>query len=243
MANPSRSPRRMQAPRGRRSALTVPISPSSARTMRATTRFGCCHCVVVRHAGSPICRSASSGRSGYPTASGLVVLAEVYREASPSMRPASTASSMDEDPVKAHVTEDRTYRFWDVWLTEGKVPHLFRVPVEGGEALDLIPDSKRWWQFPSTDNPMADFDIAPDGSRDRLRRRHLRASPLRAALGDIHGAGEGWRGAMPHPGPHRARQAAPLLPRRRPSRLRDAAQPPVLCRPGETGCHRPLHRR
>ncbi len=104
------------------------------------------------------------GAKWLPDGSGLVVLADVYREALTLDAARERRSSLDEDPVKAHVTEDRTYRFWDVWLTEGKVPHLFRVPVEGGEALDLIPDSKMWWQFPSTDNPMADFDIAPDGS-------------------------------------------------------------------------------
>ncbi len=104
------------------------------------------------------------GAKWLPDSSGLVVLAEVYREALSLDAAREHRKSLEEGSVKAHVTEDRTYRFWDVWLTEGKVPHLFRVPVEGGAAVDLMPDSKRWWQFPSTDDPMADFDVAPDGS-------------------------------------------------------------------------------
>ncbi len=104
------------------------------------------------------------GAKWLPDGSGLLVLGEVYRDALTLDAARDHRKILEDEPVKAHVTEDRTYRFWDVWLTEGRVPHLFRVPVEGGEALDLIPDSTRWWQFPSTDDPVADFDIAPDGS-------------------------------------------------------------------------------
>ncbi|HEX2368138.1 MAG TPA: S9 family peptidase [Acidimicrobiia bacterium] len=104
------------------------------------------------------------GAKWLPDSSGLVVLGEVYRDALALDAARDHRKILEDEPVKAHVTEDRTYRFWDVWLTEGRVPHLLRIPVEGGEALDLIPDSTRWWQFPSTDDPVADFDIAPDGS-------------------------------------------------------------------------------
>src|SRR5207302_10803836 len=32
----------------------------------------------------------------------------------------------EEDKVKAHRVEHATYRFWDHWLSDGRVPHLFR---------------------------------------------------------------------------------------------------------------------
>ncbi|HUO46501.1 MAG TPA: S9 family peptidase [Acidimicrobiia bacterium] len=63
-----------------------------------------------------------------------------------------------------HATEDAVYRYWDTWLSTGEVPHLFRLELETGTLTDLIPTSTRWWLFPSTDDPIADFDVSPDGS-------------------------------------------------------------------------------
>jgi dipeptidyl aminopeptidase/acylaminoacyl peptidase len=104
------------------------------------------------------------GAKWLPDGTGLVVLGEVYREAMTLDAARERRKSLEEEPVKAHVTEDRTYRFWDLWLTEGKVPHLFRVPLAGGDAVDLIPDSERWFVFPPTNDPIADYDISPDGA-------------------------------------------------------------------------------
>lgn len=66
----------------------------------------------------------------------------------------------EKDPVKAYVTEDRVYRFWDTWLSTGEVPHLFVYDVATGEVRDLIPDSTHWFSFME---PSGQFDISPDG--------------------------------------------------------------------------------
>jgi dipeptidyl aminopeptidase/acylaminoacyl peptidase len=66
----------------------------------------------------------------------------------------------EKDPVKAHVTEDRVYRFWDRWLTTGEVPHLFVVNAESGEIRDLIPESTLWFEFME---PSGQYDVSPDG--------------------------------------------------------------------------------
>jgi dipeptidyl aminopeptidase/acylaminoacyl peptidase len=67
----------------------------------------------------------------------------------------------DKGPVKAHVTEDRVYRFWDTWLDTGEVPHLFVLDLTTRAIVDLTPDSKRWWDW---NDPEGQYDIAPDGS-------------------------------------------------------------------------------
>ncbi|HKA23427.1 MAG TPA: S9 family peptidase [Candidatus Eisenbacteria bacterium] len=67
----------------------------------------------------------------------------------------------DKDPVKAHVTEDRVFRFWDRWLTTGESPHIFVVDVETREVRDLTPDSTRWFDFM---DGSGQYDISPDGS-------------------------------------------------------------------------------
>ena len=37
-----------------------------------------------------------------------------------------------EDKVKAHRVEHATYRFWDHWLSDGRVPHFFVADLRGG---------------------------------------------------------------------------------------------------------------
>jgi dipeptidyl aminopeptidase/acylaminoacyl peptidase len=66
-----------------------------------------------------------------------------------------------KDPVKAHVTEARIYRYWDTWLTTGEVPHLWVVDVATGALRDLTPDSTLWFDWME---PAGQYDIAPDGS-------------------------------------------------------------------------------
>jgi dipeptidyl aminopeptidase/acylaminoacyl peptidase len=64
------------------------------------------------------------------------------------------------DPVKAHVTEDRVYRFWDRWLTGGERPHLFLLDVPGRTLTDLTPEGTGWFDFME---PSGQYDVSPDG--------------------------------------------------------------------------------
>jgi dipeptidyl aminopeptidase/acylaminoacyl peptidase len=64
------------------------------------------------------------------------------------------------DPVKAHVTEDRIYRFWDRWLTGGERPHLFVVDLATRTLTDLTPEGTGWFDFM---DPTGQYDIAPGG--------------------------------------------------------------------------------
>ncbi len=67
----------------------------------------------------------------------------------------------EKDPVKAKVTEDRVYRFWDRWVCEGEFPHLFVIDVETKKLTDLTPDTTRWFDFME---PSGQYDISPDGA-------------------------------------------------------------------------------
>ncbi len=95
-----------------------------------------------------------------PDGSGLVFGAMLLKG---HLEPAATAAELDrreQDPVKAHVTEDRFYRFWDQWLTTGEVPHLFHCDLATGSLRDLTPDSTLWFDWMEMSGQ---FDIAPDG--------------------------------------------------------------------------------
>jgi dipeptidyl aminopeptidase/acylaminoacyl peptidase len=58
------------------------------------------------------------------------------------------------------VTEDRLIRFWNRWLTDGDVHHIFVVDADTGRAVDLTPGSTRWFDL---FDPDGQLDISPDG--------------------------------------------------------------------------------
>jgi len=71
-----------------------------------------------------------------------------------------TLEAREKNKVKAHVTENRLYRFWDRWLTDDEFPHLFAVDVAAKASTDLTPGSKRLFDFQTGSGS---FDVSPDG--------------------------------------------------------------------------------
>lgn len=65
----------------------------------------------------------------------------------------------EKDKVTAKVTEDTFYRYWDHWLTDGTVQHLFMIDVETEEITNLTPGLDRHMRPWGGE----DFDISPDG--------------------------------------------------------------------------------
>ncbi len=66
----------------------------------------------------------------------------------------------EKNKVKAHVTEDRLFRFWDRWLTDQEFPHLFVVDIETHKVTDLLSGSKRLFGLQAGE---ASYDVSPDG--------------------------------------------------------------------------------
>jgi dipeptidyl aminopeptidase/acylaminoacyl peptidase len=62
--------------------------------------------------------------------------------------------------VKARTTEDRIYRYWNKWLTDGDVNHLFRLDIATKALTDLTPGWTRLFDWENVDGA---FDISPDG--------------------------------------------------------------------------------
>jgi dipeptidyl aminopeptidase/acylaminoacyl peptidase len=90
----------------------------------------------------------------------VAFLATVLSEAPTAEASAELAAKRKDDPVKAHVTEDRVYRYWDRWLTDGQIHHIMVLDLETREIVDLMPDSTRWLGLFSVEGA---FDISPDG--------------------------------------------------------------------------------
>ncbi len=66
-----------------------------------------------------------------------------------------------DSKVSAKVTENRFYRYWDNFLTEDYVTHLFRVEVSTGKIENMTPGLDK---ITSADGGSIDYDISPDGT-------------------------------------------------------------------------------
>lgn len=66
----------------------------------------------------------------------------------------------EKNKVKARVSENRLYRFWDRWLTDEEYPHLFVVDLATRRVTDLLPGSRRLFGLQGGE---ASFDVSPDG--------------------------------------------------------------------------------
>jgi len=95
-----------------------------------------------------------------PDGSGIVFAATVLKGHFTPQATAAELERREKDPVKAHVTEDRLFRYWDTWLTTGEVPHLFLHDLASGKLRDLTPESTLWFDWME---PTGQYDIAPDG--------------------------------------------------------------------------------
>lgn len=64
------------------------------------------------------------------------------------------------DPTQARISETRILRYWDRYLTDGQVPHLFRLDVASGAIADLTPGFDR-----VTGLDGFEWDASADGGR------------------------------------------------------------------------------
>lgn len=96
-----------------------------------------------------------------PLGQGIFFVSEVYRDAPTIDATRAKKEVLDSQPSpRPHVTEDRLYRFWDRWLTDDCVTHIFYWDAEQRTVRDLIPTSRGWFQLM---DPSGEFDISPEG--------------------------------------------------------------------------------
>jgi len=93
---------------------------------------------------------------------GLVVLANVYADHPTLEETLKEKERRDQESLSVHVTENAVYRYWDIWLTDGVVPHIFMLDPATGSLVDLTPESRSWMRWPNTADPLADLAISGD---------------------------------------------------------------------------------
>ncbi|MBK8233614.1 MAG: S9 family peptidase [Candidatus Eisenbacteria bacterium] len=96
----------------------------------------------------------------FPDGRHVAFLSTVYLDAPELDETAKKKAASATNPVQARVTEDRVYRYWDHWLTDGTGLHLFILDTHTGAICDLTPKSNLMFD---PDDPTGQFRIAPDG--------------------------------------------------------------------------------
>src|SRR5262245_11176738 len=93
-----------------------------------------------------------------PDGSGIVFGSMVINGHFTAEQTAAEIKRRADDPVKAHITEERLYRFWDSWLTTGEVPHLYLYDFSKDSVRDLTSESTTWFDWM---DPSGHYDVSP----------------------------------------------------------------------------------
>ena len=64
-----------------------------------------------------------------------------------------------DSKVSAIISEDRVFRYWDHYLEDGYVQHLYRIDLASEKVTDLTPEWYRLFHYTGG----VEYDIAPDG--------------------------------------------------------------------------------
>ncbi len=94
----------------------------------------------------------------FPDGRRIAFFSKVYEDALTLEKTEAKKKERSDTPVTAHVTEKRFFRYWDTWLTENRVWHIFVLDTETNELVDLTPKFVNM-----VDTPDPHLDIAPDG--------------------------------------------------------------------------------
>jgi dipeptidyl aminopeptidase/acylaminoacyl peptidase len=99
----------------------------------------------------------------FADSSTLAFISWVWPDLKSDKQQARRLKEKKDDKCKAHVVEHTCYRFWDHWLTDGRVPCVHVVDVKTGKCRNLFFGSR--YELPVFDPGVADFDISPDGKK------------------------------------------------------------------------------
>jgi dipeptidyl aminopeptidase/acylaminoacyl peptidase len=97
----------------------------------------------------------------FADSSKIAFISWVWPELKTGKAQANRLKETKDDKVKAHVVEHTSFRHWDHWLSDGRVPHVHVVDIKTGKCRDLFAGSKH--ALHTADTGRNDFDISPDG--------------------------------------------------------------------------------
>jgi len=106
--------------------------------------------------------AGASAAKWFPDSKRIAFLSWVWPDLSTDEQQAQRQKERQDAKVKAYIIDTTSFRYWDHWLADGRVPHLFVMDIETGEHRDLFAGTRLSLvrQQPSADS----YDISPDGN-------------------------------------------------------------------------------
>jgi dipeptidyl aminopeptidase/acylaminoacyl peptidase len=101
------------------------------------------------------------GIKWFPDGKRLAFISWVWPDGGGRKKQAERLKEHKASKVKAHVVEHSLHRFWDHWLSDGRVPHLFVADAASGKCEDLFEGTP--YEVVRADEDETVYDIAPDG--------------------------------------------------------------------------------
>ena len=108
----------------------------------------------------------ASGIKWFPDSRRLAFISWVWPELSTDEEQANRLKEQQDAKVKAYLIETTNFRYWDHWLADGRVPHLFAADVETGKHRDILADTGL--SLPRFEPSADSYDISPDGNEIAL---------------------------------------------------------------------------
>jgi dipeptidyl aminopeptidase/acylaminoacyl peptidase len=106
--------------------------------------------------------TGASAHKWFPDGKRIAFLSWVWPDLATDAAQAARQKERREAKVKAYVIEQTRFRYWDTWLADGRVPHLFVVDVATGEHRDILAGSGV--HVTNIQPGSGHYDISPDGA-------------------------------------------------------------------------------
>ena len=106
--------------------------------------------------------TGASALKWFPDGKRIAFLSWVWPELATEEEQAQRLKDRRDAKVKAYIIETTSFRYWDHWLADGRLPHVFVVEVETGKHRDILAGTgvSLVRQEPSA----GFYDISPDGT-------------------------------------------------------------------------------
>lgn len=102
-----------------------------------------------------------SGIKWFPDSKRVALISWVWPDLKNEKDQAKRLEEMQGNKCKAMVVSRTVYRYWDHWLTDGRVPRVHVLDVASGKTRDLFAGTA--YELPVFDPDASDYDISPDG--------------------------------------------------------------------------------
>ncbi len=106
--------------------------------------------------------TGASALKWFPDSKRLAFLSWVWPELASDEEQAQRLKERRDAKVRAYTIDSTGFRYWDHWLADGRMPHLFVVDLETGRTRDILAGTGL--SLERHEPSSASYDISPDGA-------------------------------------------------------------------------------